>query len=109
MRYADQFGFYELNPFPGCNQIVVSNHAFIYPEYRGKGYGKKQHIERLNKARELGYNAIICTVSKENEIELKMLEKNDWKFCYNFWNQETGNLVAVYMRQLHSVPIVGEK
>jgi hypothetical protein len=54
MRYADErgTGFYELNPFPGCNQIVVSNHAFIYPAYRnggwdGKKYGQLQHKERL--------------------------------------------------------------
>ena len=62
MRFSDQYGFYELNPFPGSNQVVVSNHAFIFPKFRGKGFGKIQHMERLIKARELGYDLIVCTV-----------------------------------------------
>ena len=55
MRFANEFGFYELNPFPGSNQIVVSNHAFIYGPWRGQGKGIQQHKERLAKAKELGY------------------------------------------------------
>lgn len=104
MRFANKYGFYELNPFPGCNQIVVSNHAFIYSPYRGKGFGRQQHIERLNKAKDLGYNLIICTVSKDNQQEIKMLEKNNWKAAEYFWNVETGHLVHVYMRELTNIP-----
>lgn len=47
MRFANEFGYCELNPFPGCSQIVVSNHAFIYPEKRGKGNGSVNHKLRV--------------------------------------------------------------
>lgn len=100
MRYADKYGYYELNPFNGSNQIVISNHAFIYPEFRGRGFGSEQHAERLRKAKYLGYNYIICTVIKENEIERHILRKNNWAFLSEFYNTESGNVVRLYGRQL---------
>lgn len=74
MRYADEYGFYELNPFPGCNQVVVSNHAFIHTFYRGQGNGYRQHQALLAEARRLGYSYIICTVQKQNSKEISILE-----------------------------------
>ncbi len=100
MRFGDKYGFYELNPFPGCNQIVVSNHAFIYPEYRGQGHGKRQHLERLAKAKELGYNLIMCTVKADNEQEKKILYANLWEQTSGFVNKETGNCVLIFTREL---------
>lgn len=100
MRYADEFGFFELNPFPGCNQIVVSQHAFIYPNYRGKGLGQAQHFKRLKIARDLGYNFIICTVRIGNEAEMKILDNNGWKLFTTFYNRETENNVGIYGKSL---------
>lgn len=100
MRFGNEFGFYELNPFPGCNQLVVSNHAHIYPWFRGKGHGQKQHLERLAKARELGYNKIICTVNSENAAEIHILNKNHWTKHGDFVNKETGGLVEIWSRDL---------
>ena len=36
MRFANEYGYGELNNFPGCNQLTVSNHAFIYHKDRIK-------------------------------------------------------------------------
>ena len=66
MRFANEDGYCELNSFPGCNQIVVSNHAFIYPEKRGKGLGSKNHKLRVERAKFLGYDYFICTVKADN-------------------------------------------
>lgn len=85
---------------PGCNQIVVSNHAFVRPELRGQGIGQKQHKERLDKAKELGYDYIICTVREDNKAEVHILEKNGWSELSWFVNSETGNKVLIYGRQL---------
>jgi len=104
MRFADEFGFYELNPFPGNNQIVVSNHAFIHKTYRGQGHGKEQHLQRLRKARELGYNYILCTVNKENEAELHILEKYGWTMLEITYNSETEHDVTLWGRFLYSIP-----
>jgi len=100
VRFSDEHGFYELNPFPGNNQIVVSNHAFIYPSHRNRGFGKVQHEQRLAKARELGYNYILCTVNKENDVECHILEKNGWHMFDGFLNLETDNYVGIWGRYL---------
>lgn len=105
MRYAFYYlsnpvGFYELNPFPGCNQLTVSNHAFIAPEFRGKGLGDIQHKQRLHTAKVLGYDYMICTVNSENEVEKKILVKNNWVRLDTFRNSETGNNVEIWGRVL---------
>jgi len=96
MRYADEHGFYELNPFPGCNQVVVSNHAFIYPQHRGKGWGSEQHRHRLQMAKHLGYNYMICTVKETNEPELHILRTHGWRKLDVFLNTETENNLELW-------------
>ena len=100
MRFADRYGFYELNPFPGCNQICVSNHAFIHRGYRGEGRGQIQHQQRLVKAKELGYNFIVCTVKTDNVKEKHILEKYGWQRMACFFNTETENEIEIWGRQL---------
>ena len=95
------YGFYELNPFPGCNQLVVSNHAFVNPKDRGQGFGKRQHTERLRMIEYLGYDAAIATVKEGNEREEAILAKNQWTKVYSFRNRETGNRVGVWMREFN--------
>mgnify|MGYP003394400792 CR=1 FL=1 len=100
MRFANRYGWYELNPFPGCNQIAVSNHAFIYPRYRGLGHGKQQHLERLQNAKDQGYNYIICTVNSANSEELAILNKNGWQQLDSFVNIETTNNIQIFGKSL---------
>ena len=100
MRFSNQYGFYELNAFPGCSALVVSNHAFIYPKFRGQGKGQEQHVERLAKAKELGYAAIICTVKADNKVEKHILDKNGWSTTIKFWNIETKSWLETWIREL---------
>ena len=100
MRFANKHGFRELNNFPGCNQLVVSNHAFIYPEFRGKGLGDKEHKKQLKRAKKLGYNYIVCTVCAGNKAQIKILEKNNWNLLDSFFNTETGRDISLYGRSL---------
>ena len=99
-RFANENGYCELNSFPGCSQIVVSNHAFIYQEKRGKGCGKKNHELRYERARFLGYDYIICTVRANNVPELKILENNNFKELDEFTNTNTGNLVKIFGKKI---------
>lgn len=96
MRFANENGYCELNPFPGCNQIVISNHAFIYPDKRGKGLGNENHKLRVERARFMGYNYLLCTVKADNIAELAILKKNDFKELDEFLNTETGNKVKIF-------------
>lgn len=100
MRFADEHGYYELNPFPGNANVCVSNHAFIKPHYRGQGHGKAQHVARLNKARELGYTYILCTVNPHNELERHILAANNWRELDGFWSDATNVCVSLWGRAL---------
>ena len=100
MRFANEHGYGELNNFPGCNQLTVSNHAFIYPKDRGKGNGHKNHELRLKRAKFLGYDYIMCTVISTNIIQIKIMKKHNWKELDRFTNSETGNEVIIFGRKL---------
>lgn len=100
MRFANESGYCELNSFPGCSQIVVSNHAFIYPEKRGKGLGTQNHKLRIERAQFMGYDYLLCTVKSTNKVELAILAKNGFKELDEFQNSETGNMVKIFGKKL---------
>jgi len=93
-------GHYELNNFPGCNQIVVSNHSCIYPQHRGKGLGKALSIEKLAVAKNEGYDYAIATVVGSNSPQLAIMESNGWTLLDTFFNRESGNEVNIFGRRL---------
>ena len=99
--YIDKIvGHYELNNFPGCNQIVVSNHSCVYEEYRGQGLGRRLGIEKIDVARQEGYDYMIATVVSTNTAQLKIMESNGWKLLDTFQNRESGNEVNIFGRRL---------
>lgn len=100
MRFANENGYCELNPFPGNSQIVVSNHAFIYHSKRGKGLGNDNHKLRVERATFLGFDYLICTVKSDNKAELAILKKNNFKELDEFLNTNTGNLNKIFGKQL---------
>lgn len=100
MRYQTPNGYYEFNQFPGCAQLIVSNHAFIKKEHRGKGFGQQAQLNKLNLAAELGYNCIICTVKASNMREKYILQKNNWKHVWSFFNTESETEIEIWIRNL---------
>lgn len=100
MRFSNEFGFCDLNEFPGCSQLVVSNHAFIYPEHRGKGHGSANHERRLERIKDLGYDAAICTVRSTNEPQIKIMEKHGWELIWNFYSRVTQCTIHVYAKRI---------
>lgn len=100
MRFANEFGYCELSSFPGCSQVVVSNHAYIYPKHRGKGRGRHNHQLRVERATIMGYDYIICTVKASNTPELMILRKEGFKELDTFTNTNTGNTVMVFGKKL---------
>lgn len=104
MRFANEYGFCELNPLPGCAQVVVSNHAFIYKPHRGKGHGRQNHKLRLKRARELGYDLVLATVRANNDAEKAILLKEGWEFLTSFTSTETGYVVEMWAYHLRDDP-----
>lgn len=100
MRYGSDYGFFELNPFPGCNQIVISNHSWVHPKHRGQGLGHKEHQARLTEIERLGYDYILCTCKESNIAQIKILEKHGWTYLSKFKNRETENTVFLYGKEV---------
>ena len=100
MRFSNEYGFCEINSIPGCTQLAISNHAFIHPEHRGKGHGDRNHKLRLERAKQMGYDAIMCTVRKDNAPQKAILRGNAWLMVFEFHNKETGHDVEVWMKRL---------
>jgi RimJ/RimL family protein N-acetyltransferase len=96
-------GSYSLDPLPGCPVIGVSHHLNIYPEWRGKGHGTQAMQERLDKAKELGFRILLCTVRTypENTPQVKILRRFGWKICREFSNVKTHHNVTLYIKDLH--------
>jgi hypothetical protein len=103
MRFANENGYGELNNFPGCNQITVSNHAFIYPNQRGKGKGDENHKLRLKRAKLMGYDYMVCTVIDSNVAQRRILTKNNWKELDEFKSSETGHTIIIYGKKLLNI------
>ena len=93
-------GFYELNTFPGCNQMVVLNHVLVYPDKRGSGFGTRANQIQVQQAKILGYDYIICTVISTNLAQLRIVMKNGFKELDSFDNIETGNTVKIFGKKL---------
>ena len=102
MRYANDFGFYDLTPLPGCPQVIVSTHVFIHPQFRGQGHGKIQHEARLKEMVRLGYDYALCTVRSDNEPQLRILARQSWKALDSFNNTVSGHHVMIFGRSLAS-------
>jgi L-amino acid N-acyltransferase YncA len=100
MRFANEYGYCELNNFPGNSQIVVSNHAFIYTDKRGKGLGRGNHQLRIKRATFLGYDYLIATVKGDNDAELYILKTEGFKLLDEFLNTNTGNINKIFGKQL---------
>jgi hypothetical protein len=77
-------GSYELESFPQCPPICISHSVEIVEGMRGKGLGQKQHLERLDNMRKMGFDHAICTVREDNKVERHILAKNGWKMIDSF-------------------------
>jgi RimJ/RimL family protein N-acetyltransferase len=102
MRLSNQFGFSELDPLPGCSQVVVSHNSVIYKEHRGLGHGTRANKFRIEKAKFLGYDYILCTVDGSNEAQLRILKNNGWKKLDSFDSRKTGHNVIIFGKRLNT-------
>lgn len=100
MRFSTEHGHYELQPFPGSNQIVCSTHSFIKAEHRGKGLGTDQAWQKITAAEELGYDFLLATIVLDNLPQLKIATKLEYRYLTSFKNSVTGNSVGIFGREL---------
>ena len=99
MRFANEDGFCELNPFPACKWLGVSNYAYVYPNKRGCGKGTNNHKLRIKRAKEMGYCSVICTVASINIPEKKILSKESWKHIHTFQTHDN-TTIEIWIKDL---------
>lgn len=96
-----EIGHFDLDPFPGCHFVGISHALEIKPEYRNKGYGTQAHKDRLDIARSLGYQILLCTIRSTNKAQVKILRKYGWKIVKEFSNIRANRSVTLYYKDLH--------
>lgn len=99
-RFANEFGECNITTVPGCSTLCISHGVQVFPQFRGKGHGKRNMALRLARMKAMGYSHVLCTVRKDNEIEVGMLLNNNWKFLYSFDNPKTSNRVMLWIKEL---------
>lgn len=96
MRFANEFGVCEIDTLPGSPQVAVSHAVFIYPEHRGTGKGSLNHILRLKRLKEMGYNYVLATMRAGNAAEEAILMKNGWTVLDRFVSSATQHIVILW-------------
>jgi hypothetical protein len=59
-------------------------------------------------AKELGFTAMICTVTDDNAVQKHLLEKYGWEKKGTILNKRTGNVVLNYQYNLENFVPKGE-
>lgn len=85
LSFCNEYGGFMLTSFcPAfAGRTVISSKVYIGYEHRGKGYGKKQHKDRLKIARKAGFDTMLACVRKDNKVENHILEIFGWEILTN--------------------------
>lgn len=100
MRFANEFGVCEITTLPGSPQVAVSHGVFIYGEFRGTGKGTINHILRLKRLKNMGYNYVICTVRDGNAPQEHTMESHGWTKLAGFKSSATDHNVSIYGKEI---------
>lgn len=87
-KYPSVVGAFSLSIFPDSWDIIISHDLYLREEFKNLGIGTilmelKFEIMKLNVE---NLNHILCIVRKDNDVELHMMEKFDWKKIYEMEN-----------------------
>lgn len=92
--------YFTLIELPGCCGICISTGTQVYNKYRNKGVNTLLNNFRIDVAKQLGYDLLLCTDVSNNTHQLKTLDKNNWEHIYNFNNPRTGNNLNISIKNL---------
>lgn len=95
LKCENAYGNFKLRAFAGNYYFAESYEVHILLKFRGKGYGKEQHLHRLEIAKAAGFHFLIATVLDTNGPEVRILKANNWKQLYT-----TSGGVTVWMKEL---------
>jgi len=84
------------------DEYYISNIA-VYPEYRGKGYGKKLMLEAERQAKGMGARKIVLDVEKDNIRAIHFYKKLNYKIQMDFSIPLHRNDVLRFLRMIKEV------
>jgi len=95
-----QIAKFGMLPMPGCRAICILYHVEVEKEWQGQGIGKELLRIRLEAAKKVGYQRVLCTVVDNNSIEMHLLVVHD--FVCDSWirNPRTNHTVAQWSKNL---------
>lgn len=103
MRYACQFGFFEIDSMPNQPSMALCHSFVVYESYRGRGFGLKLKLRQKDFLVANGFTAAICTVQSSNEAQLKILQKCGWEFVSRIYDARANSIVEVHMWRTENV------
>lgn len=77
-QHGIRIASFTLSLLPGNANVLISHSVWVTYHMWGKGIGSLLHTVRLNAAKAVGADAIVCTVRHDNKRELAILAKNNW-------------------------------
>jgi len=97
-------GLAYMTEIPGTAFCYHISHSNVVPTHRGKGLGSLYHRERLDHIETLGATLATCVVNKNNVAEIKILQRNGWKFLHEFPDKEREETLILCCRDIGEVP-----
>src|SRR5206468_2279986 len=91
---------FQMQQLPGCCGVIVSFHQFICEALRNKGLGKRLQALKEAIARKLKFGLMLCTVTADNEAQVKVLTATGWKEIDNFINPHTQHKVLLFSKHI---------
>lgn len=91
---------FRITALPGCSPVGVFNKVHTAVMFRGIGVGKLLHEFRVDLARYLGYQLLLCTVETGNVAQTVILNRYEWTRITVFHNPKTGNTIGTWMKSI---------
>lgn len=82
------------------NLAVFDTPIMIGPMTLDAGENADVHQARLERAKQLGYDAAICTTCNSSHLINKILKKFKWKRVLQFKSAKTGTIKGIWVREL---------
>lgn len=99
-RHATEFGAFQIDQMPGNPQIAICSGFFIFPKYRGMGYGHKLKAYQMEILKSAGYSLAICSVRSDNAPQLRVQARAQWDEMREFFNDQTGAMTKVFSKAI---------
>lgn len=78
---------FRLTIIPNSN-IMVSYSMSINPKYQGKGIAQALQKIKEDLCKSLGFKGMLCTVNKDNAVQIHILEKFGWTKIHSITESE---------------------